>query len=102
MSVMAGWAGTRGVEPIQLVCIDNVRATIEFPHTQERVRDGRRWHASAGGVAHARAAPVGRQFSGSLRRPAGALSGLIKIHVVLVQERVGFLEALSELDPGRG
>jgi hypothetical protein len=36
------------------------------------------------------------------QRLAGALRGLIKIHVVLVQERLGFLEALSELDPGRG
>jgi hypothetical protein len=44
MSVMAGWVGDEGIRgvPIQLVCIDNVRATIEFPHTQERARDGRR------------------------------------------------------------
>jgi hypothetical protein len=38
MSVMAGWVGGRGDSgvPIQLVCIDNVRATIEFPRTPER------------------------------------------------------------------
>jgi hypothetical protein len=44
-----GSGGRGNVGSIQVVYIDNVRATIEFPHTQERARGGRRCRTSAGG-----------------------------------------------------
>jgi hypothetical protein len=46
----AGWVGDEGIRgvPSSWRCIDNVRATIEFPHTQERALDGRRCHTSVG------------------------------------------------------